>query len=108
MEQTMKIVEMLTQCGFILIDKVDNDNFYFKQNGTLVSVVSPHSGSEFMILVRADFDAIFDKWGNSSFEWLLESSNAFESETLFTLLGMVYAAGVDSPAYRKFIVDNNE
>ena len=98
------IIETLKENGFVVHSH--DDDFSLLENGeVMVSIVSPHSGNGNKILIRSDFKEIFDKWGNAPFEWFVDDLTEFDSEIIFTLLGMVVSSKANDNVYKKFLTD---
>lgn len=63
------ILNKIGERDFEQIAQVDRTNWYFeKNNKDLISLVAPHSGTNFKWMLRADFTELFDRWGNCLFE----------------------------------------
>lgn len=54
--------------GYIRDDDTFYSNLYAVQDEIVISITAPHSGNGFSYLLRADYAASHDKWGNAAYE----------------------------------------
>ncbi|MEG1310501.1 MAG: hypothetical protein RR942_06440 [Romboutsia sp.] len=51
-----------------LRSQIENQNYYLENDDIYVSVVMPHAGNNFKLLIRADYKETFDRWSNCLYE----------------------------------------
>lgn len=54
--------------GYIGDEETYYSHLYAQQGEVIISVTAPHSGNGFSYLLRADYAATHDKWGNAAYE----------------------------------------
>lgn len=72
------ILNRLKELNFNLETQHDDSHWYFKNGDTRLSLVSPHEGTEFRWMLRADFIQTLDRWSVCLFEEFFSDKNEYE------------------------------
>lgn len=71
----MSILDMVNTIketyNFKDIEEIDGA-YYFSNNDFYISLIDPHSGTDYLYCLRADFPQTFDRWSSSLFEELFD------------------------------------
>ena len=54
--------------GYIRDEETYYSHLYCQKDEVIISIAAPHSGNGFSYLLRADYAASHDKWGNAPYE----------------------------------------
>lgn len=54
--------------GYIRDEETYYSHVYCQRDDMIISVTAPHSGNGFSYMLRADYAATHDKWGNAAYE----------------------------------------
>lgn len=74
----MKMIDMVNtikeKYNFTNIEEIDGA-YYFSNDDFYISFIDPHSGTDYLYCLRADFPKTFDRWSNSLFEELFDEKD---------------------------------
>lgn len=54
--------------GYIRDEETYYSHIYGQRDDIIISITAPHSGNGFSYMLRADYAATHDKWGNAIYE----------------------------------------
>lgn len=54
--------------GYVMDEETYYSHIYCQKGDMIMSLTAPHSGNGFSYLLRADYAASHDKWGNAAYE----------------------------------------
>lgn len=66
LEDILKLMNL--ELNLELISEIEDSHYYHKNDIILTSLVTPHSGTDYQYMLRADFHNYHDRWGNCWFE----------------------------------------
>lgn len=74
----MKMMDMVNilkeRYNFTNITEIDGA-YYMSNDEFYISFIDPHSGTDFLYCLRADFPQTFDRWSSSLFEELFDAKD---------------------------------
>ena len=71
-------IRKLIKLNFYLSEQIDEDNWYFHKENIVLCLTSPHKGTDFKWMLRADTKEEFDRWSNAQFEMYFNTPGEFE------------------------------
>ena len=81
----MDYVNELLGKGFVIYENLKDqwymrDSYNGKYNGhsNMISLIAPHSGTNYKWMLRADYDETFDRWSVCLFEEYFSNSEEFK------------------------------
>lgn len=81
----MNYLNELLNKNFIIYDNLegqwylrDSWNGKYNDHSNMVCLISPHSGTNYKWLMRADYDETFDRWGVCLFEEYFNNETEFK------------------------------
>lgn len=67
------VINYIIRNGFSFTGNSGEDIYFFKDYNKIICYVTPHKGTDFKHLLRAEINEDFDKWGNCQYEVLFET-----------------------------------
>lgn len=67
------VLNIMEENYFVLTNTFQESHYYFEYRDTCISLVTPHKGTDFKYMIRAEKKIDFDKWGNAQYEEFFSS-----------------------------------
>ena len=71
----LKVINSLITRYFLLTEHVDEDQYYFSNDLITIEYVTPHSGTDFKHMIRAEIESEFHKFEDAQLEELFTTED---------------------------------